>query len=64
MLLLRISFKSVRDIHEVYRMFEEMISGTHMVHTGSPGREEAQASSRYVLYLESGIVVLNINCLF
>jgi hypothetical protein len=26
---------SVRDIHEVYRMFGEMICGTHMVHMGS-----------------------------
>jgi hypothetical protein len=33
--------KSVRDIHEVYRMFGEMICGTHMVHMGSPEREEA-----------------------
>ena len=32
---------AVRDIHEVYRMFGEMICGTHMVHMGSPEREEA-----------------------
>jgi hypothetical protein len=33
--------QDVRDIHEAYRMFGEMICGTHMVHMGSPGREEA-----------------------
>jgi hypothetical protein len=35
------STRPVRDIHEVYRMFGEMICGTHMVHMGSPEREEA-----------------------
>ena len=40
------------------------LRGTHMVYMGSPEREEATvsfASSRYVLYLESTIVVLNID---
>ena len=38
----------------------EMICGT--CHLGSPEREEAAlAFSRYVLYLESTIVVLNID---
>ena len=32
---------TVRDLPEVYRMFGEMICGTHMVHMGSPEREEA-----------------------
>jgi hypothetical protein len=31
----------VRDIHEVYRMFGEMICGTHMVYMGAPECEEA-----------------------
>jgi DNA invertase Pin-like site-specific DNA recombinase len=54
---------NVRDIYEAYGMFGEMICGTHMVHMGSPEREEACsfASSRYVLYLESTIVVLHID---
>jgi hypothetical protein len=38
---LRTKLRHVRDIHEVYRMFGEMICGTHMVHVGSPEREEA-----------------------
>jgi hypothetical protein len=32
---------AVRDIYKVYRIFREMIYGTHIAHIGSPKREEA-----------------------
>ena len=32
---------AIRDIHEVYRIFGEMICGTHIAYMGSPKREEA-----------------------
>lgn len=65
---------SVKDTHEAYKMDGDDLRGTHIVYMGSPEREEATffcflalrqkkvASPRYVLYLESTIVVLNIDC--
>ena len=48
-------FDIVRDWHEVYRMFGEMICGTHMVHMGSPEREEARSFCFLALRLVSRV---------
>lgn len=45
----------VRDLPEVYRMFGEMICGTHMVHMGSPEREEARSFCFLALRLVSRV---------
>lgn len=50
---------SVRDINRVHRMFREMICGNHMVHIGSPEREEAYSFCFLPLRLVSRV---NYNC--